>query len=180
MKMLLPAFALALLTTVYALTLASFAWEDLLVGMALAGGLMVLYRFQVFPGPPPATGYVLHILRNSPRLLWYVLVDILKGTWQVASIVLGLRPLSHPGIVKIPILDISPAGIAIVSFVVTLSPGSFVIDFDWEKRVMLVHYVDISDPDQIRADVARYYKLLDVRQAAQRGSGSIETGRGGT
>jgi multisubunit Na+/H+ antiporter MnhE subunit len=180
MRLLLPALAWALLTVVYALTLASFAWEDLLVGMALSGGLMVLYRKQVFPGPPPATGYVLHILRNSPRLLGHMLVDILKGTWQVASIILGLRPLSHPGIVKIPMPDIGPAGTAIVSFMVTISPGSFLIDYDWDERVMLVHYVDISDPDQIRADVARYYRLLDFRQASRRGSRSIESGGKGT
>jgi multisubunit Na+/H+ antiporter MnhE subunit len=180
MRLLLPALALALLTTVYALTLASFAWEDLLVGMALAGGLMALYRKQVFPGPPPATGYVLHILRNGPRLLGHVLVDILKGTWQVGSIIIGLRPLSHPGIVKIPMLDIGPAGTAIVSFVVTLSPGSFLIDYDWDERVMLVHYVDISDPDKIRADVARYYRLLDFRRATGPGARSIESGGEGS
>ena len=179
MKLLLPVLALVLLTLVYALTLASFAWEDLLAGLALAGGLLVLYRNQIFPGPHPATGYMLHIARNLPRLLWLTLADVLKGTWLVASIVLGLRPLSHPGIVKIPMLEIGPAGTAIVSFLVTFSPGSFVIDYDWARRVMLVHYVDISDPDKIRADVARYYDLLDYPRASRHASRGGESGREG-
>jgi multisubunit Na+/H+ antiporter MnhE subunit len=178
--MLLPLLALFLLTMVYALTLASFAWQDLLMGMVLAGGLLLLYSKQILPGPLPETGYVLFILRNVPLLLWHMLVDIIKGTWLVASIVLGVRPLSHPGIVRVPMPDIGPAGTAIVSFVVTLSPGSFLIDYDWEGGAMLVHYVDVSDPDQIRADVARYYNLLDVRRASRRapadaGSGGEDT-----
>jgi multisubunit Na+/H+ antiporter MnhE subunit len=89
------------------------------------------------------------------------LVDIVKGTWLVASIVVGIRPLTHPGIVKIPLGNHSPAGVGIVGLLVTISPGSFMVDIDWDERVMLVHYMDARNPAQLRADVEKYYRLWE-------------------
>ncbi len=155
------AFILTVLTAVFAMTLASFAWEDLVTGLVMSSILVFVFRQYVLPQPWPQGRFVGIGIVFFPKLLLMILVDVFKGTWLVASIVLGLRPLSHPGILKIPMRDHSETGVAIVSFILTLSPGSFLVGYDWDERVMLVHYVDISDPDQLRADIERYYWLWD-------------------
>jgi multicomponent Na+:H+ antiporter subunit E len=152
---------LAALTAVYAMTLASFAWQDLVTGLALASVLLYAFRRFVLPPELPRVRLVLRGIIFFPKLVAIVIYEVLKGTWLVVSITSGLRPLSHPGIIKVPLRDHSESGVAIVSFLITLSPGSFVISHDWDERFMLVHYIDISDPDQLRADADRYFRLWE-------------------
>ncbi|HEV2067853.1 MAG TPA: Na+/H+ antiporter subunit E [Thermomicrobiales bacterium] len=149
------------LTLVYALVLASFAVQDLLLGAMLAAGLVWIYRKTLFPRTLPDGPYVLHILVFMPKFLAMLIWDILKGTWQVTTFVVGFRKLDHPGIVKIPLGNHSRAGTGIVGLFVTLSPGSFLVDIDWEERMMLVHVIDASNPDTTREDAEKYYRLWE-------------------
>ena len=71
---------------------------------------------------------------------------------------LHVRPLNHPGIVAVPIAERSPLGVAVSGLATTLSPGAFLVDVDWEQRVMLIHVLDASDPDEVRADHQRFYR----------------------
>jgi hypothetical protein len=47
------------------------------------------------------------------------------------------------------------------SLLLTISPGSFLVDIDWDERSMLVHYMDASNPAQLRADLDRYFRLWE-------------------
>lgn len=149
------------LTFVFALTLGDFAWQNLVLGFCLSSVLLALYRNHLFPKSPAQNEFVVHIIIHFPRFLAMLTWDILKGTWQVAIFVLGVRKLDHPGIVKIPLGNHSPQGVGIVGLFITLSPGSFLVDIDWDERFMLVHTIDASSPDQVRRDAERYYKLWE-------------------
>lgn len=148
------------LTLIYALMLASFAWPDLVTGALLSISLMVIYRKTLF-AVRPSGDYVLHILVYLPKLIALLVVDIVKGTWQVATFVIGLRTLDNPGVVTIPLGNHSRPGIGIVGLFITLSPGSFLIDIDWDTREMLVHVIDASNPDTTRVDAEKYYRLWE-------------------
>jgi len=149
------------LTGIYCLALASAAWQDMVVGAALAAGLTSTLGRRFLPKPLPDGGYVIHVITYSPVFAWLLLVDVVKGTWLVASIVCGLKPLEHPGIVRVPLGNHSPHSVGVVGLLVTVSPGSFLVDVDWDDRVMLVHYMDASNPDKCRADVEKYYRLWE-------------------
>ncbi len=149
------------LTAVYCLTLASIAWQDVILGAVFATVLVAGLGRRILPKPLPDVGYVLHVITYSPVFAWMLLVDVVKGTWLVASIVTGLRPLQHPGIVRVPLGNHTQNSVGIVGLIVTVSPGSFLIDVDWNDHVMLVHYMDASNPDQCRADVEKYYRLWE-------------------
>jgi multisubunit Na+/H+ antiporter MnhE subunit len=45
----------------------------------------------------------------------------------------------------------------------TLSPGSVLVDIDWQRRDMLLHVIDASDPDAVRADLERFYDRYQRR-----------------
>lgn len=153
-------------TAVFCLMIASFSWQNVLLALGISALFTRIFRRQVIPRPLPPNDLALHLLVYSPKLFWYLLIDILKGTWQIVTITLGLRPLRKPGIVKVPIGVHSPYGVGPVGYFITLSPGSFMVDVDWDERVMLIHVIDASDPDQIREDAEKYYRLWEYGRHA--------------
>lgn len=158
------------LTGVYVLTLADFSWENIAFGLVLATVLVVLFRRVVFPSRSVSTGYVLHILVRVPVFVCYLLADIFKGTWQVTLYVIGVRKLEHPGIVKIPFGNHSDESVGFVGHLITVSPGSFLVDIDWDDRTLLVHYIDASNPKQLREGVEKYYRLWEYGTRTPRAS----------
>lgn len=153
---------------IFCMMIGDFAWQNLVVGAALTGLLMHIFRAQITPKPLPPVGLSLHILVYSPVLLYYLFIDILKGTWQVMSVTLGFAPLRRPGIIKYPIPTNSQYGAGPVGYFITLSPGSFLVDIDWEENVLLVHVLDASDPDALRRDAERYYRLWEYAPKEER------------
>lgn len=148
-------------TVVFVLTLGDLTWQNLALGFVLSSLLLAIYRKHLFPKSLPRNEFVIHIVTYFPMFLAMLAWDILKGTWQVTTFVLGIRKLDHPGIVRVPLGNHSPQGVGVVGLFVTLSPGSFLVDIDWEERYMLVHTIDASNPDQLRRDAERYYKLWE-------------------
>jgi len=144
---------------VFGLITDDFTWQNMVIAFVLSSGLMFVFRRQVIPDPTPPTGLAFRVMVTAPLLFWYLFVDILKGTYQIVTITLGIRPLAKPGIVKIPITTPSPYSIGPVGYFITLSPGSFMVDIDWDEMMMLVHVIDASDPDQVRRDAEKYYRL---------------------
>jgi len=153
---------IALFTAIYALMLASTAWEDLLTGLILSSVLLGIFRSVVLPSPLPANRSTLRVLVAGPRYVWMMGRDVVVGTWDVARVVLGINRTYHPGIIKIPIGDHSERAVGFAGLCLTLSPGSFLLDVDWEERVMLIHVIDATNWEQIHDDMLEYFTLLDA------------------
>ncbi len=150
--------SLVFLTLVYALTLASFQPWDLLIGAALSGMLLLWFkRFLFGRRLQPLPGLHRRMLAFVP-FAGAVLYDMMAGTWQVVLIVLHIRPLQCPGIVAVPIEDRTPLGVTVSALATTLSPGTFLVDVDWDRRVMLFHVIDATDPDAVRANLQNFYR----------------------
>jgi multicomponent Na+:H+ antiporter subunit E len=151
----------AVSVTVFALVIGDFSWQNLLVGSGIVVPLMYIFRQQISPSPLPPARQAVHVLIYSPVLLYFLLLDILRGTWQVTMITLGIHKLRRPGIVKVSFEGYTPYAVGPIGFFVTLSPGSFLVEVEWEERVMLIHVLDASDPEVIRRDAARYLRLWE-------------------
>jgi multisubunit Na+/H+ antiporter MnhE subunit len=154
--------SVVLLVLVYALTLASFHPADLLIGLIISVAVLQLFRpllenQRLTRGGQPAPHPWRRTVAFVPFLIM-VLWEIIVGTWRVALVVLHLRPLVAPGIVSVPIGDRTPIGIAVFGLATTLAPGTVLLHIDWRKRVMLIHVLDASDPDAVRAEQAHFYE----------------------
>jgi multicomponent Na+:H+ antiporter subunit E len=154
-------FIIALLTLIYAMTLASFDPLDLIIGAIFSLGTLLLFRGFLFASDQRAEGrdepsLFRRIIAFFPFAAWIVW-DITRGTWAVALIVIGIRPLHSPGIILVPIGDRTPTGVAVSGIATTLSPGTVLVDVDWNERVMLIHTFDASDPDGLRAEFQYFY-----------------------
>lgn len=150
--------AVLLLVGVYLLALASADPLDALLGLALAVALVLGLGGLLFPGGEVGAGT---LTRRAVAFLPFVVVivrDIARGTWDVALVVLRVRPLERPGIVAVPIGRRTRTGVAVASLVATLSPGEFLVDIDWERDVMYLHVLDATDPDAVRERHEAFYR----------------------
>lgn len=147
-----------LLVLVYAMALASFEPWDLAIGAILSGTLLFAFRGFLFrERPSDGRG----ILNRAVAFVPFAIVtvrEIVIGTWEVALVTLHLRPLGCPGIVAVPIGDRTPAGIAVSALATTLTPGTLLVDVDWERGVMLIHTIDASDPEKVRREHQEFYR----------------------
>ena len=150
------AFAVLFLTGVYAMVLASFHPWDLFFGAVVSGALLYAFRSFVFGGrPDPLTGLAGRCVAFFPFVV-AVVWDVIKGTWEVALITLHIRPLVEPGVVKVPVGERTPTGVAVFGLVTTLSPGAFLIEANDE--FMLIHVIDASDRDAFREEREEFYQ----------------------
>ena len=163
MTLILGTYAISVAT--FCLVIGDFSWLNLLIGSVLSLLLMWVFRKQVFPEELPPNAQALHILTFVPVLAYYLLIDIIKGTWQVSRITLGIDDLRRPGIIKVSFENYTHYAVGPIGFFVTLSPGSFLVDVDWDERVLLIHVVDASDPDAVRRDAEKYLRLWEYHPA---------------
>lgn len=163
MTLILGTFVMSVVT--YCLVIGDFGWQNLVIGSVLSAFLMYIFRKQAFPEQLPSNAQAFHILTFVPVLAYYLFIDILKGTWQVTRITLGIDELRRPGIIKISFDNYTHYAVGPIGFFVTLSPGSFMVDVDWDERVILIHVVDASDPDAVRRDAEKYLRLWEYHPA---------------
>lgn len=145
-----------LLTGLYAAVLASFHPLDLLFAAVSSGAALYVFRAFVFggrPGPLPALfARCVAFFPFVGAVLW----DIVKGTWRVALAVLHLRPITRPGMIKVPVGERTPTGVAVSALTATLSPGTVLIESN--EEFMLFHVVDASDPEAVREHRENLYR----------------------
>lgn len=150
--------ALVLLVLVYLLTLASLDPWDVALGVGLAAGVLVWARRTLSAPSAIGAGVLAGRIARFPLFVGAIAREIVVGTWQVALVVVGVRRLSRPGIVAVPIGDRTPAGLAATALALTLSPGEVLVDIDRSRGVMLVHVIDAHDPDAVRARHDHFYR----------------------
>lgn len=153
-------FMVILLTIVFCLALASFAVWDIVIGALLGTLVVVLFHGAVPAIPGRSNGQLpawpsraVHFIPFAGITIW----EILIGSVRVALIVMGVRKLEHPGIVAVPIGERSKFGVMVTGITTSLAPGSILLDVDWNRHMMLVHVIDASDPDGVRADMQELY-----------------------
>lgn len=91
------------------------------------------------------------------RFIALVLYDIVVANLQVARLVLGPKARLQPGFVEIPLELTDDLAITILASVITLTPGTVSADLSDDRRMLLVHGLDVPDPQALAADIkARY------------------------
>jgi multisubunit Na+/H+ antiporter MnhE subunit len=156
--------AVLTLTLVYALALASFHPWDLLFGAGLSAALLFASRRFVFAAEgtaPRPDGRGLTLLGRVVAFVPFAAVvfrNIMVGNWEVTLVTLGLRPLVRPGIVTVPVGDRTPTGVAVWAVVTGLPPGSFFVDVERERGVVLIHVLDARDPEAYREQQEDFYR----------------------
>jgi multisubunit Na+/H+ antiporter MnhE subunit len=151
-----------LLTGVYLLSLGSMDPLDAAEGLVLATVLSLGLRGRL-ERPRGAGPSLVGRIAAFPLLVGGLLIDVLRGTWDVALRVLGLRPVECPGIVLVPIGERTELGVAVTGLLAGLSPGSMLVEVDSQRQAMLFHVIDAHDPDTVRDHLDRFYRRYQRR-----------------
>jgi len=97
-----------------------------------------------------------------PRLLLYVFGDIFRSNIAVATIILkGKRRPRSPGFITIPLQLRDPTGLAILSCILTATPGTAWIEYHADTGRLMIHVLDLVD-EQAWIDLIRnrYARML--------------------
>lgn len=146
----LPLFSLILWLTW--LLLSGFSVGQALLGLGLAIALPLMTA--------PFLAGVPRVRRPLPLLVFMMVVlrDILLANLTVAWLILRPSSQRRPAFVSMSLELDNEFTIEILAGVVSLAPGSTSVDISTDRRTLLIHTLDIDDPDALVAQIRERYE----------------------
>lgn len=155
MTIFLPQPLLSLILLLTWLLATGFSPGQILLGAVLA--LAIPWFTQRF-WPQPVR---LRRPRVLARLVARVLVDIIYANLNVARLILGPATAIRPALVRYPLRLRDEFAITVLANTISLTPGTVTADLSEDRAVLLLHALDIDDPQLlIDAIHTRYEKPL--------------------
>lgn len=151
-------------------------WGDVTPLLVVGGLLIGLLTMVVFPPPPPMFTGRIHPWRLIVLLVRFV-VDLVVASFQVAWI--AVRPQRAPmsAVVRVDLQCRSELLMTITSELVSLVPGSLLIDIDPRRGRIWLHVLDASRPDtaeRVRAQVQAQEQRVLAALGPDRGKAKKE------
>ncbi|WP_157015059.1 Na+/H+ antiporter subunit E [Mesorhizobium xinjiangense] len=132
--------------------------SNLLFGFLLGAVALYLIREQV-----GTLGYFTRARRVIALGLLFI-YELVLSAWRVAVLVVQPRMDLKPGIFAYPLKVDRDFEITLLANLITLTPGTLSVDVSDDRKVLYVHALDCSDPDQTRLDIAEGFerKILEA------------------
>ncbi len=94
----------------------------------------------------------------------YFLYEMVKANIQVAFDMITPRFFMKPGIVKYPMNARTDFEITMLSNIISLTPGTLILDISADKRVLYIHVMYLNDKDKFIRRMKRRIenKLLEI------------------
>lgn len=134
-------------------------YQHLIVGV-FAAGLVSFFIGDLFTRNP-------HMFTHLHRYLWflcYILIfawECVKANFDVALRVVHPKVPLNPGIVKVKTELTSNVALTFLANSITLTPGTLTVDIDKDKKVLFIHWIDVSRKEkQTRRIVERFERIL--------------------
>lgn len=146
------------LILVWLLLIGEFSIAHLLLAIVLA---VLIPRFterlrerRGMPGKPLVMG----------RLMLVVLRDIVVSNIEVAKLILGPESHIQPGFVWVPLDIRNVYGITALASIITMTPGTLSCDLSPDQRHLLVHCLNLDDPEGTVAQIKASYErpLMEI------------------
>ena len=142
-----------LLALVWAAMTGHFDVANLVLGFAF--GYAVLFLLQRVIGRSAYFGKSVLLVRFSA----FYLVEVIRSNLRVAVDVVTPGQRSRPGIVAVPLDARTDAEITVLSNLITMTPGSLLVDVSDDRSVIYVHSMFVGDPEafarKIKDDLER-------------------------
>lgn len=103
-------------------------------------------------------------LRSVPRMLLVAMGDIVRSNIEVAMQVLGPESRIHPGFIWVPLDIANIHGIAVLSSMISLAPGTVSAALSEDRQYLLVHVLHLDDPQALIAQIKIRYEtpLMEI------------------
>lgn len=130
-------------------------WGNLSVANVLGGLVLGTVVLLVFPLPRLVVGVTVRPWRTI-RLLARFLFDVVQASIQVAWAAVGPGPVPPSSVIVVQLVGRNELFQTIVGSMVSLVPGSLVVDLDGERGLLALHFFGVGSHERleaIRADV---------------------------
>lgn len=100
--------------------------------------------------------FFLRLARGVLFFFFYVKEVVLSSLRIAADI---LTPTLHfqPGIIAIPLCDLTDRQILVLSNLVTMTPGTLSLDVSADRRTLFLHHMNVPDVDLLRRQIQKDY-----------------------
>ncbi|MFY1701043.1 Na+/H+ antiporter subunit E [Micromonospora sp. WMMA1923] len=131
------AIALGWLVLIWILLWGQISWANLLGGLVAGGAVLVF-----FPLPPVTFAGRLR-LRALTVLAFRFAVDLVGASVHVAVLAVRPGPAPRSAIMGVPLRVRTDLNLALTAEVISLVPGTLVLDVDRDEAVIYVHVLDL-------------------------------------
>ncbi len=121
--------------------------QEIVSGLVVAILVSLVGGRFVFAEPPPAKRGLVRRLWKAFLYIWRFLWEMIKANVHVASIVLRPTCPVKPGIVKIRTGLTRDVALTILANSISLTPGTFTVDVDPEKKELYIHCIEVKSTD---------------------------------
>ena len=83
----------------------------------------------------------------------YFLVQIVKANVQVAYDVMTPKYFMKPGVVRYPLNAATELEINLLSTMISLTPGTLILDISEDKKILYIHVMYLNDPEDFVQDM---------------------------
>jgi len=99
-----------------------------------------------------------------PRMLGVLALDVIRSNITVARQVLGDEKAIRPGFIWLPLDMQNLHGIAALTSMITLTPGTVSAALSDDRRHLLVHVLNLDDPEAVIRDIKTRYEapLMEI------------------
>lgn len=90
-----------------------------------------------------------------PRIIsfiFYFLYEMIKANIQVAYDVMTPKYFMRPGIVRYPMNAKTEMEINLLSMVISLTPGTLILDISEDRKILYIHVMYLQDPEKFVKD----------------------------
>lgn len=133
-------------------------WGDLSVANVLSGAVLAVVVSLVFPLPPVRMRLRLRPLRLLVLVGRFV-TDVVVASAQVAWKTVALRRAPRNAIVEVKLRTPSDFVLSMVAEMVSLVPGSIVVEARRSTHTLFLHVLDAEDADGVERMRRRTYAL---------------------
>ena len=89
---------------------------------------------------------------------WFYLWDVIRSNVRVAYDVLTPRHRMKPGIIAVPLGEMTDRQLFLLANLLTMTPGSLTLDVSSDRRTLYVHAMYVNDPEELRREVQEEYE----------------------
>jgi multicomponent K+:H+ antiporter subunit E len=146
----------------------------LLLNNTLSVGHLVLGLFLGWAIPLLVSGFLIEVpsVRRPLKLCLFMLkvfYDIAVANIHVAKLVLGPRGNLQPAFIEVPMAIEHPFVLAVLTSIISLTPGTVSASLRPDHKVLLIHALDAPDIEALVAELKNRYEkpLLEIFECSR-------------
>lgn len=152
--------------------LLALAWAalsgDFTLGSLVTGAILGRLVLLVLAKGNVLSGGEIAIFERSLLLLGYLLRQIAIANFRIARDVLSVHYRMRPGVIRVP-LDIKTDGeILLLAAMINVTPGSVALDISPDRKVLCVHVMNISTPEEARREIKDGFERRIIELSAEK------------